>query len=187
MNNLVFYCANCNKTFVGEEYQQSERPKCPNCGKATVSTGVSKEEWLCLTKEEREEKLNELTGRSAREAYANKIGVAYQENNDNSSSVLDSLYTDIGKKIKSWAKWIFIIEAVASVIGGIVIMANAGDVSGTVAIGFLTAVIGPIVAWVSSWLLYAFGELVDKTVENEKNTRNIAELMLENNLKQEQE
>lgn len=31
--------------------------------------------------------------------------------------------------------------------------------------------LGPVIAWVSSWLLYGFGELIDKTCEIEYNTR----------------
>ena len=47
----------------------------------------------------------------------------------------------------------------------------------------MTAIVGPIIAWVYSWILYTFGELVDKTVANERNTQNILKLMLENNTK----
>ena len=38
----------------------------------------------------------------------------------------------------------------------------------------ITAIVGPIIAWVSSWIMYAFGELVDKTASNERNTQNIS-------------
>ena len=38
-------------------------------------------------------------------------------------------------------------------------------------------IIGPLVAWISSWMLYAFGELVEKTIDNENNTRNILNKM----------
>ena len=38
--------------------------------------------------------------------------------------------------------------------------------------GLLTILLGPIVAWVSSWTLYGFGELVDKTCEIAENTKN---------------
>ena len=31
--------------------------------------------------------------------------------------------------------------------------------------------VGPIVAWISSWLLYGFGELIDKVCDIERNTR----------------
>ena len=68
--------------------------------------------------------------------------------------MLDDLYINIGAKIKTWAKWIFIIEAISAIIGGIGFIVN--DDGG---IGFVIMVFGPLLAWVSSWLLYAFGEL----------------------------
>ena len=82
---------------------------------------------------------------------------------------LDSLYKDIGKKLKNWAKWIFIIEAISSVIGALAMIFSEDDV--LLVVGFVMIFAGPLIAWVSSWLLYAFGELVDKTCESEKNTR----------------
>ena len=78
------------------------------------------------------------------------------------------MYDDIGKKIKGLAKGIFIAEAVASFIGGVALIAIDDDL---VLYGLLAMFIGPLVAWVSSWLLYGFGELVDKTCDIELNTR----------------
>ena len=37
--------------------------------------------------------------------------------------------------------------------------------------GVLTLILGPAVAWVSSWLLYSFGELIDKVFEIATNTK----------------
>lgn len=70
--------------------------------------------------------------------------------------MLENLYADIGNKIKNWAVWIFIVEALAAIIGGIALMANE-----FIGVGLLTMIFGPFVAWVSSWLLYAFGQLVE--------------------------
>lgn len=78
------------------------------------------------------------------------------------------MYENIGGKIKGLAKAIFIIEAIAAVITGFVLMASDSD---TFLIGLLVMIIGSIVAWVSSWFLYGFGELIDKACEIEKNTR----------------
>ena len=76
--------------------------------------------------------------------------------------MFDKLYENIGAKIKNWAKWIFIIEAIGAVITGIVMMANASDIDDIFFFaGLLTIILGPVVAWVSTWLLYAFGELVE--------------------------
>lgn len=72
--------------------------------------------------------------------------------------MLDNLYENIGGKIKNWAKWIFIIEAIGAIITGLVLLFTDEDL---ILYGLLTLVCGPIVAWVGSWLLYAFGELVE--------------------------
>lgn len=80
------------------------------------------------------------------------------------------MYTDIGKKIKSWAKVVCIAEAIAAVIGALIMMFSAED-GIMMAIGLFLLVGGPVVAWVSSWLLYGFGEIIDKLTEIEENTR----------------
>ena len=66
------------------------------------------------------------------------------------------MYDNIGRKLKDLATGIFIIEAIGAVIGGIVLVTEEYFVW-----GLLTIIFGPIVAWFSSWLLYAFGELVE--------------------------
>ncbi len=78
------------------------------------------------------------------------------------------MYDNIGGKIKGLAKATFIVEAIAAVITGIALMATDEDLIGY---GLLVMLLGPIVAWVSSWLLYAYGELVDKACDIERNTR----------------
>ena len=89
-------------------------------------------------------------------------------------SSTNDLYIDIGKKIKNLAKWTFIFEAIGAIITGLVLLFTD---EGLILYGLLTLICGPIIAYVGSWILYAFGELVDKTSENEKNTRNILALM----------
>ena len=84
--------------------------------------------------------------------------------------MLDNLYENIRGKIKSWAKWIFVIEAIGAVITGLVLLFTDEDL---ILYGLLTLVCGPIVAYIGSWILYAFGELVEKTCDNENNTRQI--------------
>ncbi len=91
---------------------------------------------------------------------------------ENSST--NALYIDVGKKIKNLAKWTFIVEAIGAIITGLDLLFTDEDL---ILYGLLTLICGPIIAYVGSWILYAFGELVDKTSENEKNTRNILALM----------
>ena len=78
------------------------------------------------------------------------------------------MYENIGSKIKGLATTIFVIEAIASVILGIVLLATD---EALILLGIITLIGGPIVAWVSSFLLYGFGELIDKTSKIEENTR----------------
>lgn len=78
--------------------------------------------------------------------------------------MLDQLYERIGEKIKNLARWIFVVEAISAVIGGIYVI-----LEGKFVFGLCLVIMGPVVAWVSTWLLYAFGELVEKVCSiNEK-------------------
>ena len=75
------------------------------------------------------------------------------------------MYDNIGGKIKGLAIASFIVEAIAAVITGIALWVGTEE--------WWCALIlfcGPIVAWVSSWLLYGFGEIIDKLCDIEHNT-----------------
>ena len=65
------------------------------------------------------------------------------------------MYNNVGGKIKALAMGICIIEAVALVITGFVLMEEIGGTA------ILIVLLGPVVAWLSSLVLYAFGELVE--------------------------
>ncbi len=69
-------------------------------------------------------------------------------------------YDNIGEKIKDWAKWVFAVEAIAAVIIGIVLISQDEDL---LLVGLLVMVLGPIVAWVSSWILYGYGQLIENS------------------------
>ena len=73
--------------------------------------------------------------------------------------MLDILYENIGGKIKNWAKWMFIVEAIGAIITGLVFLIDWGFEYGWWALFIIF--FGPIVAWVGSWILYAFGELAE--------------------------
>ena len=81
------------------------------------------------------------------------------------------MYDNIGGKIKILAKVSFIVAAIAEVITGITIMAVNDDL---VVYGLLVMIVGPIVAWVSSWVLYGFGQLIENSdiVAEEYNRKN---------------
>lgn len=78
---------------------------------------------------------------------------------------LDFMYDDIGEKIKKFAITTFLIEAIGAIITGIVLIfigAIDGDTPILIA-GLITIFFGPIVAWISSWILYGFGQLIDNS------------------------
>lgn len=183
METHVFYCSNCKQTFVGSKYNPTDRPHCPNCNKRTQPTGFTKEVWVGLSADERQRKLDAVTlqeeKKENRKAYAWLLGVAYEENAKRSD--VDLWYSDIGKKIKGWAKAIFIIESILFIISAIIMLSFAAEDEVWLPLALVTAILGPVVSWISSWLLYAFGELVDKTAANERNTQNILKLMLDSN------
>lgn len=83
------------------------------------------------------------------------------------------MYKNIGGKLKGLAIGLFIAMAVAAFIGGIVMLINAIDYSAEdlIPVALLMMLVGPVVSWIFSWILYGFGELVDKTVAIERNTK----------------
>lgn len=72
------------------------------------------------------------------------------------------MYNDIGKKIKGLATVVCIIEAIAAFLTGIILIADDDDL---IPIGLLVMIGGGLIAWVSSWFVYGFGELIDKVCD----------------------
>ena len=99
--------------------------------------------------------------------------------------MLNKLYENIGNKIKNWAMWMFIIEAISAVITGIVILVDWGFRYGWWALFII--ILGPIVSFVSTWILYAFGQLVEdvRAIRNKEGTASELERKIEENTKQE--
>ena len=81
--------------------------------------------------------------------------------------MLDYLYEDIGYKIKVLAKCTFVVEAFAAIITGLYLWVTS-ESQVDILISLLVLFAGPIVALVSSWGLYAFGQIVED-VNNFKN------------------
>ena len=76
------------------------------------------------------------------------------------------MFTKIGKKIKTVATVLFYALAAASVIGAFYVSINFGQLLGTgnaILIGILIALVGCLVAGLSSLMLYGFGEMVDNS------------------------
>jgi len=88
------------------------------------------------------------------------------------------MYDNIGGKIKGLAKVIAVLGIIAAIVTGFALMTINEDVF--FVIGLVITVLGSIVAWISCFVLYGFGELVDKACNIERNICN-NEMMSENN------
>ena len=82
---------------------------------------------------------------------------------------MKKLYGNIGKKLKTIAVVATVILSIACVICGIVLLANSYGYYWFYAVPMIF--VGPIIIWLSSLVLYAFGEIVERLVQIEENTR----------------
>ena len=82
------------------------------------------------------------------------------------------MFKNIGGKIKWLAELLFEIGAVWCIIAGIVLKFY---LEFNTAVCLLIAVLGPVVAWISSWCLYGFGQLIENSDNIEQDTRAIKE------------
>ena len=91
------------------------------------------------------------------------------------------MYKNIGKKIKGFAVAIAIILSIVYIILGIVMLLSADSQSaaGNAGIigGVITILLGPVLAWIGSWFLFGYGELVDKTASVKENTDYLVKML----------
>lgn len=70
------------------------------------------------------------------------------------------MFDNIGDKIKTLASVITVLGIIASLItGGVMISAN----DNLALIGLLIMVLGSLISWISSFLLYGFGQLIENS------------------------
>ena len=74
-------------------------------------------------------------------------------------------FENIGGKIKTLAVILTILGVAASIIFGFYMLSENAIT------GLLIALIGSLVSWISSFFMYGFGELIEKTTEIAQNTK----------------
>ena len=72
------------------------------------------------------------------------------------------MFNNIGNKIKTCAEVISLIGIIASIITGIVIMLTIATFQ-AIFLGLLICIIGSLLCWISSFVLYGFGQLIENT------------------------
>lgn len=83
-------------------------------------------------------------------------------------------FDNIGTKIKNFTKWYCWVSIVLMWIGAAILFfvgTSDDDVYFLMAIALGMAVIMPFAIWISSWVMYAFGELVESTMEMRDNNK----------------
>lgn len=87
------------------------------------------------------------------------------------------MFENIGAKIKTLAVGIMIVGVIVYVLVGMTVLVLGADQEegGMILIGFLIMALGTLIAWISSWFLYGYGELIDKVSKIEKKLPNIGQ------------
>lgn len=70
------------------------------------------------------------------------------------------MYNNIGGKIKGLSIVIAIIEVALAAIVGCILMITDDDMA---MVGIIIITVGGIASWISSWMLYGLGELIEDT------------------------
>lgn len=84
------------------------------------------------------------------------------------------MFDNVGEKLKITAMVWFIISVILAFITGMIVIFSVKKILLGLLLGILTIVIMFLSSLINAWLLYAFGELVEKTSATEANTRNIS-------------
>lgn len=69
------------------------------------------------------------------------------------------MFDNIGGKIKTLASFLALIGIIASFVFGFVLFGSDNDM---ILMGVVIIVVGSIASWIGSFLLYGFGELIEK-------------------------
>lgn len=82
------------------------------------------------------------------------------------------MYENIGGKIKTLAKVVCWVEIIACVVGGIVLCCIGSQSYDSVVLsGVALMLLGPLISWVGSFLLYGYGDLISRvqSIEEKRN------------------
>ena len=81
------------------------------------------------------------------------------------------MFNNVGRKIKFFAEVVCYFGIALSLIGGIwLIIKGADEYPVLIIVGIGTLLFGGLWAWILSWFIYGFGELIDKATEIAANT-----------------
>ena len=89
------------------------------------------------------------------------------------------MFNNIGEKIKTLVKIVVIVCSALFITYGLYLIFREESNSSVRVYGLLIAIIGPILSWISGFLIYGFGELIEKIssieeilLDKKENTKN---------------
>lgn len=91
---------------------------------------------------------------------------------DDEKSIFERMFDEVGEKIKTISQVLCWLGIVGYVVASIFMFVNAADSYSDKTLyntlGWIFLIVGPIASWLSSLLLYGFGELISKISNLEK-------------------
>lgn len=154
MNNLYYVKTN-------EEYEELKNKiisKCKECFSDTITEYV-------ITKMNKIYERLDLVKKENQTISINSSTTPNTTNTENISTDNETessfgMFDNIGGKIKTLAQVVTWIGIIASVISGIVLMSIAEEM---IFVGLMVMIFGALMSWVSSFVLYGFGQLVENS------------------------
>ena len=94
------------------------------------------------------------------------------------------MFNNIGSKIKFLAIVLTVINMISFIILGFIFIFSG--VAYAPLYGLIIIIVGCVVSWITSFVLYGYGELIDKTTETAKNSEQLLTVALQTVEKTEQ-
>ena len=76
--------------------------------------------------------------------------------------MFDNMFEDIGNKIKKLVKFFAVAGMLLSIILGIILCLS------NILIGIIVSALGFLLSWVGAWLMYGYGEMVQRLINIDK-------------------
>lgn len=95
---------------------------------------------------------------------------SFAPGSNNTNKEKGFMFSNVGEKIRRLATVICWAGIISSLLGAIAFWA-IGDI--LVLVGFIVLIMGSLLSWVGSFILYGYGELIEKTTEIARNTRSL--------------
>lgn len=171
MSKICECCGKKNNFFIVDEfYITDEKILCEKCAEYIRSDFNAI--YYVKTKDEYEDVKGEVLSKCREhfndditkhilallEEKYNKLTASNSTETDNNEAT--GMFTNIGSKIKTLAQAITLVGVVISIITGIGMVAIDDDLILT---GIITAALGAFLSWISSFVLYGFGQLVENS------------------------